>query len=144
MQCFPNLATIEIPSLLAESLHVQTSMRGKYLLAILKGEYDVEIRDALQQDYSLTFAAQEQIQAISRLVISTSSGTRFAIIDRSKIPRPTIFYQVFLKFDVIAYKCHLAATTVLRDTSGKLQVEDKEHVLSILEQGSTVWQRAIG
>lgn len=134
LQCYPNMATIAIPSLLPQHPQLQTSIRDKAIRAILKGEHDAEIRDALQQAYNLTFAAQEALQAISRLVISSSFGPQFITMLASKVPRP-ITYKVFINFNVVENKCHLAAKTVSSYTSGIWQDEDKEHVVSILEQG---------
>jgi len=133
LQCYPNLATMNIPYLLRQHPLLETIIRDKAFLAILKGQHDAEIRDALQQVYNLIFAAQEQLQAISKLVISSSFDTNFVIFGVSKFQSSTT-YKMFINFDVVENKCHLAAKTVSSYAWREWQDEDKEHVVSMLEQ----------
>ncbi|KAK5092336.1 hypothetical protein LTR70_003977 [Exophiala xenobiotica] len=134
VQCYPNLATINIPCLLRPHQHVGITMGCKDFLSVLRGKHDVDIRDALQQDYDSTFAAQEQLEALSRLIISSRVHTPFSRNRVSQGLNQDRDYIVHLNVEVNDNKCHLVGKAVSRRNSGVWRSQDIERVISLLEQ----------
>lgn len=140
MQTYQNLVTVKAPPFLRQYVQVRRAMRDKNPLAVLRGNHDAEIRNAVQQAYDLTFAAQEQREALSRLVVVSSVSAMLSRGWMSQgVPQDTE-YWVYLNFEIIENKCHLVGKAVSRRVSGVWQDEDMEHVVSMLEQNAALRQ----